>query len=367
MIDSSGPNEPLPPLYAGWMTELFQGAIPKETRATCDDCAMCSRGDAQEDHQTAYFDPDIKCCTYVPDLHNFLVGRVLSDSDPAAGPGRKTVQKRIEQGIGVTPLGLGQPPLFSLLYENVRETEFGRSRALRCPHYIQDGGRCGVWRNRNSTCVTFFCKYVRGSIGYSFWRESLHPLLLEVERALARWALLELDIGDEALRRLVRAASWRGEAEPVTDEAIGNRVDREAYEAIWGKWLGREGEFYVQCARLINDLSWADVLAIGGPEVRAHARLAQDQYRRLTSGEMPSALKVGAFQVVHITRDSTRVSTYSSIDPIEIPNIAMESLHYFDGRPTHEAVAAIASEKSLRLEPAFVRKMADFAVLVPPE
>src|SRR5258706_1678248 len=112
-------SEPLPPLYEKWIAELVGGAIPRESRATCDNCAMCTGGEEPESSaQTYFFDPVIKCCTWVPNLHNFLAGRILSDADPAAQFGRTTVEKRIAAGIGVSPLGLAPSPVFSLLCSN---------------------------------------------------------------------------------------------------------------------------------------------------------------------------------------------------------------------------------------------------------
>jgi hypothetical protein len=364
MIAQDGINESLPPLFAGWVAELLQGPIPKESRATCDDCAMCAHGEEQRGPQTDYFDPVIKCCSYVPVLHNFLVGRILSDDDTGAGPGRRTVLKRINDGVAVTPLGLNHPPVFSLLYASSNGA-FGRSRNLRCPHYLEDTGRCGVWRHRESTCATWFCKHVRGSVGYAFWHQSLHQLLMSVENDLARWSVLELGLGNDALRQILANES-KSQSDAVTGEAIDNRVDRESYERLWGNWFGNEVEFFVECSKLVNPLSWKDVLAVTGPEVRAWSRLTQDAYRDLTSNDIPSSLKAGQMHLVRITRDVARVSTYSAFDPLDIPTAVMESLHYFDGRPTDDALALIAAEKGIRLDPSLVRKMVDFGLLVPP-
>src|SRR5215470_18692050 len=99
MAAADSPNEPLPPLYAKWMAELLEGPIPRESRATCDDCAMCEPEEEQKGPQSNYYDPTIKCCTYIPDLHNFLVGRILSDNDPATEWGRGTVEERIKAGV----------------------------------------------------------------------------------------------------------------------------------------------------------------------------------------------------------------------------------------------------------------------------
>jgi hypothetical protein len=41
----------------------------------------------------------------------------------------------------------------------------------------------------------------------------------------------------------------------------------------------------------------------------------------------------------------------------------MELLPYFDGRPTKDVLEAIAAERGIALDPALVRKMADFALL----
>ena len=35
----------LPPLYHAWMADLLTGPIPRESNATCHDCAMCVKGE----------------------------------------------------------------------------------------------------------------------------------------------------------------------------------------------------------------------------------------------------------------------------------------------------------------------------------
>jgi hypothetical protein len=363
MIAPGDTNELLPPLYAAWVGDLLPGGIPRESRATCDDCAMCAHGEEQQRAPEDYFDPTLKCCSYIPHLYNFLVGRILSDNDPAAAPGRTTVEKRIKQGVGVTPIGLDRPPVFNLIYEH-SENAFGRSRNLRCPHYLEDTGRCGVWRHRESTCATWFCKHVRGSVGYTFWRTSLHKLLMAVESELSEWCVLELDPDNDALRHLLASES-RSRADPITGESIDNKVDQNEYDRVWGQWLGREREFFIECGRLVNALSWNDVLTISGSDVRAYARLTKDAYRHLISDEIPPALKVGGMQLVRITRDMTRISTYNAFDPIDVPSAVMELLHYFDGRSTDEAIEAIQNERDLKLDSSLVRKLVDFELLIP--
>jgi len=362
MIDES---EPLPPLYANWLAELLGNSVPRKRHASCDSCAMCA-GTGERSGSDYYFSPSVKCCTYHPNLPNFLVGRILSDDDPAALPGRMTVEKRVREGVAVTPLGLGMPPVYSVLYGN-SPNAFGRSQSLLCPYYIEDGGRCGIWRNRESTCTTWFCKHVRGKVGITFWRGSLYPLLSVVERDLARWCVLEHQFDDDALRHLARTEAWTGQPGPVTAESMDNRVEEGRYARIWDEWRGREIDFFIRCAKLVTDLSWKDVLTVSSPEARAYARLTKQAYSRLTSDEIPSRLKVGAMKLSQIGHEKTRVETYSGFDPIDVTNVVMDLLQYFDGRPTEEVLGEIAEKRELRLNHSLVRKMVDFDLLVPPD
>lgn len=357
-------SEPLPPLFARWIAELLGGPIPRETRATCDNCAMWPSAGEESGPESCFFDPVIKCCTYLPNLYNFLAGGILSDGEAGAQAGRVTVEQRIAQGVGVTPLGLAQSPVFSLLYNN-SENFFGRSRALHCPHYLQQEGRCGIWRHRESTCATWFCKHVRGELGRNFWINSLHQLLLALQADLARWCVLELHPSDDMLRQLVASAEWTFTPGRVTGEALDNRVEHETYARLWGEWRGREADYFCRCARLVESLSWAEVLALGGPTARAYAQLTRQAYRRLISDELPSALNVGSIQVAHVQHGMVRINTYSNFDPLDVPAIIIELLLHFDGRPTVDALAAIAQQKGVRVESDLLRKMVDFGLLVP--
>jgi hypothetical protein len=363
MSSSPQESEPLPALYAKWLGELLGGPIPRERAATCDSCAMCPPKGVAVGSQSYYFDPNVKCCSFVPKLRNFLVGRILSDDDPTAWPGRMTVEKRIAEGVSVTPLGLGVPPAYDALCRN-NQGAFGRSRSLRCPHYIEDSGRCGIWRSRNSTCATWFCKHIRGDVGFTFWRGSVFELLRTVETQLARWCVLA-QFSDDALRELMKSPSWTGQPEPLTAEAMDSRIAEESYARIWDQWRGREIDFFIRCAKLVTDLSWDHVLAISGPEAQAYARLTKQAYGKLTSTEIPPRLKVGVFTVVQMGNGKTRIKTVNEFNPIDVSNVVMELLQYFDGRPNEEVLDAIAREKKLVVDPSLVRKMVDFGVLVP--
>src|SRR4051794_4988796 len=147
---------------------------------------MCAPPDVAAPAGVDYFRPDTKCCTYHPTLANYLVGAVLRDDSLAEG--RQRLREKIAGGIGVTPRFLATPRKYRLLWDASRERAFGRSLSLRCPYYVEDGGRCAIWRHREADCSTFFCKHGAGADGKIFWR-ALGAYLTGVELALSRHAL----------------------------------------------------------------------------------------------------------------------------------------------------------------------------------
>jgi hypothetical protein len=345
------------------MSEIIDGPIPAETRATCDDCVMCNHLSPG----AGSFNPETKCCTYAPELANFLVGQVLADDDPAAAAGRASVQQRIAAGIAVSPLGLHRPAVHRLLYRFGSAQGFGQSQAMVCPHYVQEGGLCGIWRHRNGVCATWFCKHVRGEAASIFWKR-VEELLSAVEADLARFCILELGIGHAALARLfppVGPAPAPGSDLSLAD--LEGRSDPAALRALWGTWAGRETEFFRACARLMEGLAFAEVTRRCGPEVRVRVELVRSAWQRLREPDPPARLRVGRLQVVRMEASKCRVITYSALDPMEMPRELLDVLHHFDGRPTDEVERAIDNAGGPRLSPGLVRKMVDFGVLTPAE
>jgi hypothetical protein len=346
------------------MDQLLTGPIPQETEATCDECAMLPPPGVSLDETDRFFHPETKCCTYVPALPNFLIGRILGDKDPALASGRATVKERLKSGVAVTPLGIGKPPVFSLIYEQAGTTVFGKCRSLRCPHYLEDGGRCGIWRHRTSVCSTWYCKHVRGAVSRGFWM-ALHKLLSAVEQMLTRWCVLQLDPGVTALGHLFPPPPQPGERTRVYPGEVDGHADPEAYRSLWGRWAGREETYYQECARHVEPLTWEQITAIGGPEISLYSRLVRDGHRQLLDRELPLSLRVGSFRVEKAGPESSCVSGYSGTDPLDLPRALLDVLPFFDGRPTDEALSSIRVERNIKVHPGLVRKLVDFKILVP--
>jgi hypothetical protein len=360
VVTSAGSG--LPVLYQPWIEALLGGSVPAESEATCNDCAMLAPPSLSATEQDGvYFDSRSKCCTFVPALPNFLVGRILLDSTPESAAGRASVQARIAAGVGVTPAGLDQPAAFVLLYRNAADA-FGRSVSMRCPHYASETGTCGIWRHRQSVCTTWFCKHVRGAVGQRFWA-SLRHLLEAVERSLVAHCVLTLDPGTEAIQQLIvppdrRASSLLSAAD------LDGVSDPARYRAAWGRYVNREREFYEASARLVEGLTWNDVIRVAGAEVELAAALVQETFAALRSTSVPDRLRMGAVEMQPAGSDHMRLTAYRPWDPLVIPKALGDSLHFFDGRPTRAALAAAAADTGLEIDRAVVRRLVDFEVLV---
>ena len=158
-----------PEIYRHLLPEFLNHQIPEETKATCSSCAMC-----ESNCQTStvpysnaaansaadgprFFSSDTKCCTYHPNLPNFLVGAILAQcilpgTNNSAHEGQLRIGKKIVEKIGVTPYGINAPAKYNFLYQNSRDF-FGRSKGMLCPYYIdQEGGLCSIWAHRDAVC-----------------------------------------------------------------------------------------------------------------------------------------------------------------------------------------------------------------------
>jgi hypothetical protein len=311
-----------------------------------------------------FYSPATKCCTYLPELANFLVGRILSDDDPRSAAGRATVVARIGAGAAVSPLGLHRTSVYALLYRS-SPTSFGHASAMLCPHYMTDSGSCGVWRHRESTCATWFCKHERGATGRTFWHR-LHDTLGAAEEALRIHCVLELGLDARALATIFpphAPPSVTARTEGLSASEIAGQRDPALQRAIWGSWLGREHDFFERCAAIVAPLAWSDIERIGGARLALLSRLLVEAHEKLVSREVPRTVRRRHLRVVYASRESVHLVGYSHTDPLRVPKELVDALDCFDGRPTRDALDAIERRNKLRLTPGVVRKLVDFGVL----
>lgn len=356
----------LPPLYDRWVTALLGAPAPAEPLATCSDCAMCgvaahTGGPPARILEPVAFDPDARCCTYHPHVWNFLAGAALLDRSPAGAVARASVLARLEAG-GATPLGLTRSRRYAGLAE-LGAGSFGRARSLVCPHYVVEGAQCAIWRHRESTCATWFCKHEHGAVAKRFW-ERLHTLLRTSEHAVARHVVLALDPGPEALAALFPLADARSQA--LTLAEFEELRDPARERSLWGRWAGREIAFYEEAAQLVAPLEWSDVLRLGGAALALDVALVRSAQAELDDEAPPAKLRVTEFSVAPSGapgEGTVLLGTYSGLDPLSVPLQLLECLPYFDGRPTAEAIAAVEASLGISIEVALVRRLYEFGVL----
>jgi hypothetical protein len=342
---------------------MLDTPVPAETVATCENCVMCQESSSRNARGFRFI-PEVKCCSYVPVLPNFLVGGVLLDDDPAMEAGRRSMRTRIAARAAVTPLGLLRSPTQEMLYQHVTERGgFGRNAMVRCPHYVDsEAGNCSIWRHRNSVCSTWFCKHVRGARGAAFWK-SLEGLLTIVEQQLVRWCLLRLDPDVETIASLLATERSDGKQDLPDETSAGDPAAERAYRRLWGRWVGREEELYRQCAELVAGLSWKDVVQICGAEAELAVRVVRSEHARLLDRSIPSRLRPAPYEMLENGRQGCRLKTYSALDPLELPQALLRILPAFDGRDTKEVVESVAEEEELLLTDELILKLVDFELL----
>jgi hypothetical protein len=319
----------LPEPFEGWMREALGVEVRGESGATCGDCALCRPPEVRVEEPPYLFNTAVKCCTYLPELPNFSVGRILRDGAADNEVGRRTVRERIAAGDGVTPLGLGQTESFRSRYRP-DGPGFGRDVSLRCPHYAVESGSCSIWRYRESTCSTWSCKHDRGARGQRFLT-TLRELLKEMEYAIAAWCT--------------------------------TAVNAAASPASWGDAPEEREVWYRACAAVADGLEGEEALRIGGEGAAARLDACREALRERDEERIPDRLRPGTFAIVGRGDSFARVVGYSPLDPLDLPDPLTELLARFDGRPTAEVVAGIAEEFHLRAGDEVLRPLVDFGIL----
>lgn len=344
-------------IYHPLMPDFFDQPAVEEARATCQDCVMCDKKDTPRGVQTDHFDPDTKCCTYHPTLPNFLAGAILSDPRPELAEGAERLRAKIEKGIGITPQWLSAPRKTMVLMEASRSYAFGRSKTLLCPYF--DEGKCTIWHHRESVCSTFYCKYSGGVAGYNFW-DAYKKYMFRVEIALSEQAVKEIDptLKEPKVPRL-----------KMTLEDLEDRAPDE-YAGYWGKWIGREEQFYIACydwlkamtperfAELVTDTQRGTEL-IGTVKTR-YEELARPKL-------LPMLVKNKRIQEAE-TDGGVVVSTYSRYDPFFMSTTLKNVVNEFrEGETVTETLARLKSEKDLEVPEDMVLRLQLLEVLVSPE
>ncbi len=353
----------LNPLYASLFTApIFDRPEIVETRATCDTCAMCDHGQIAP-VEMDYFEPKTKCCTYYPTLANYLVGAILADEGDDLAEGRRRLRERIASRIGVTPHLLMTPHKYSLLYAASRGSAFGHSKLLLCPYYDGDnGGRCTVWRYRESICSTYFCKHTNGKPGWEFWRAA-REYLSHVEGTLARSTAATVDPNVKQPTRQAHVLSL----EDLEDRPPGETD----YSNMWGKWVGREEAFYVECYKRARSVSPAEFAQNVDDAPAGRGALAELEARYEAIGAktvLPSSLVRAKNLRTRHTGESVVVTSYNIFDAFSMEKELYDVLGMLDEKQTlAENLERLDREENVQLTPELLQYLFTHGVVVAPD
>jgi len=348
-------TEQLPDLYQRWVEELLPAGIPRERSATCLDCAMCPGEGAVIDGGPGFFNPASKCCTYFPTLPNFLAGRAIANDNPGAAALRAIIEEDRPGGAvaSATLRGVQPGAYTATLYAHHHDAIFGRDAAMICPYAIEadtpEGPLCGIWKQRNAVCSTWFCKHTKGATGVTFWR-ALQGLLSQLELSLSWWAIAQV------LPEPTRALS-------LTPYAVNRPIEVALRGDAWSLWGGSRAAFYEACADAVDGLSAAEAIEVAGLESRLLQWELGTRYGELRSTAPPERLRAAPFTLIGQDGARATLVTEACKEAFEAPAVLLGLLHHFDGRPTEEVIASIRVSSKIRLEPGLVRRLYDFGVL----
>ena len=146
-------------------------------------------------------------------------------------------------------------------------------------------------------------------------------------------------------------------------EDFEGRANPSQHRRRWGRWAGRERDFYIEASRLAAPLRWDAIERLGGVELTGRAARVRAAFDALMSEEVPDHLRAGPVRFESLGGGRSVVETYSDTDPLVLPDRLLAVLNAFDGRPTEVVLEEIAENQRLELTQGLVRRLADFGVL----
>lgn len=329
--------------------------------ATCADCAMWSD---QENSlpDIISFNKATKCCTHYPNLPNYLVGAILSSTDPAYDEGRDRILKKISSRVAVTPQGLLRSPSYTLVIKNAPDA-FGRSKSLLCPYFNEDEGKCAIWAFINANCNTWFCKYSTGEDGRSFWK-ALKEYLDEVQKTLMYYTQHKLGMDPD---KIIFPETTNQSIKPT--DLDNEAPDEKSFRGLWGDWAPRAEKFYKEAYKLVESLSRREFENITGISQKILLKNLENKQRQHVKPELPLFLtRNPRLSVTKTGDDSYTLVSYSHFDPIQTPKNIYDALDFFGGRRNNnETQEIIARELGIKLEKNLLISLYQLRVLVESE
>lgn len=316
----------LPPLYHGFFPDFIEKNFPEEKWATCTNCTLCRSA------KSPYV--DTKCCNYYPYLANYLVGGILQDTRAEMDEGKRRIRALMQNKLGVTPYAIIPPNEYTAREKaKIENKQVGLEtreeyNAQQCPYLHV--GRCTIWEYRENLCSTHFCISAGGGIGNSFWKKT-NKYLKMVENVLSNYALYELsENASEIKTNSVQDIKFGTE----TEEGL---IDIDSYNKLWGKWLGKEEEFYIQCYQLVASLDEQKFVELCGHKQVILAQGMQEVLNSFNKNIIPEHLMLHPDVVVH-TDDQNDNTLILNDQSYKISSVLYMIIKRFDGSRTTKSI-----------------------------
>jgi Fe-S-cluster containining protein len=286
-------TEQLGVVFSSVIPELEAWRFGGESFATCSDCAMRPRDNQILPEHRLVFKAESRCCTYHPDLPNFLAGRALR----RGGIGAAKIRARLEHLETRYATGIVRPPELEKMYQELGKASFGNTEELTCPYWTSGTHNCTIYADRNAVCRTWHCKSVDGARGHGAWT-ALRWLLLELESILAKTV--------------------------TTSDAPA----REAPLETWVEW-------YIACAERVDQLEIETLKTLRTPRlellISEVARAVQVRDATLPEVVAPSVADW------FVETNGVALTAWSGYDLIDAPTWIFELLSRMDGTKTWRA------------------------------
>jgi len=332
-------EDTVPEFYHSILPLLFQQQIPPEPFSDCFNCPMIAeKGEDPGLDLNRPFGYETKCCTITPRIPNYMVGGILSDPDPSLIEGKQRIMRKIQSREGIIPNGVYPTKEYNDYFIANSPIEFGRSKSLLCPYFIQDKYSCTIWNYREVICSFWYCKHIAARCGSDFWSSMVDYIKfiqdLFIEIAAKECGLYLVDLYGEG-----NYVNFQNEDDP--------QKTQNQYSEIWGKWLGKEEEYYKKCFEIVSNLPSTQIkekLAIAqGLEKIVEHRLNDFVYLPEFLIANRNSLKEGNKDFYQIELSSYIKSTDKSIAwSFQIPRFAID---YFDGQTQTKEVIRMLDEK----------------------
>ena len=223
-----------------------------------------------------------------------------------------------------------------------------------CPYFLKESGNCSIWKFRESVCSTYFCKHVAGSSGKHLWSD-VKKYLSHVEQCLGQYLAKEAGL-DYFLK--ISLDLNVGQNSRLTHQELDG-LPPDSYEKIWGKWKGREDEFYKWTFQKVNEMSKSTFNEICG--IRQKVLLKSLEMQRTEMLDIPEYLKV---QEDWLPREGEKNKPihYRSIDiQFELPSQVLNAFN--EGKPKSEIIKNLNEKEGIEIDDTLLLSLYHYRIL----